>query len=148
VRLKREEWGDPETEDAEEVIINALDAFSQARCAEENRCFRNLAIAGALVENGRVSTRRKFLLSLGAALLGTWAARAERQPPDPEDRLDLNTATPAQLMKLPGMTQVWAARIVRFRPYLRKDDLVNRGVVTGEVYARIADWVVAHRAKR
>jgi len=68
--------------------------------------------------------------------------------PAEDERVDLNTASLEQLMKLPGMTRVWAARIVKFRPYRRKDELVDRGVVTGEVYARIKDWVVAHRAKQ
>lgn len=88
------------------------------------------------------------MLSLAGVLLSGRTARTERQPPAPEDRLDLNTATVAQMMKLPGMTQVWAARIVRFRPYLRKDDLVMRGVMPQEVYERFADWVVAHHVKR
>ena len=65
-----------------------------------------------------------------------------------DDRIDLNTASLERLMKLPGITRVWAARIVKFRPYRRKDELVDRGVVTGEVYARIKDMVVAHRAKQ
>ncbi len=51
-------------------------------------------------------------------------------------------------MKVPGMTRVWAARIVRFRPYRAKNELVDRGVVTGEVYARIRDYVIAHRDKQ
>ena len=48
-------------------------------------------------------------------------------------------------MKVPGMTQSWAGRIVRFRPYRMKSDLVERGVVTSEVYARIKDSIIAHR---
>lgn len=50
-------------------------------------------------------------------------------------------------MTLPGMTRTWAARIVRFRPYRAKNELVDRGVVTAAVYARIRDFVVAHREK-
>ncbi len=122
--------------------------MSQATRAEGNYGLRHLAIRGTLAENGRVSTRREFLLTLGAILWGALDTHAEQQPPAPEDRLDLNTATMQRLLKLPGMTRVWAARIVKFRPYQRKDDLVNRGIVTSEVYKRIADWVVAHRVKQ
>ena len=43
------------------------------------------------------------------------------------------------------MTRTWAARIIRFRPYHMKSDLVDRGVLTSEVYARIKDAIVAHR---
>ena len=50
-------------------------------------------------------------------------------------------------MGVPGMTRTWAARIIRFRPYRAKNDLIDRGVVTSEVYNRIKDHIVAHRAK-
>ncbi len=48
-------------------------------------------------------------------------------------------------MKVPGMTPSWAGRIVRFRPYRTKLDLVERGVVTSQVYDQIKDYVIAHR---
>ncbi len=50
-------------------------------------------------------------------------------------------------MKVPGMTRTWAARIVRYRPYRTKNDLIDRGIVTNQVYDRIKDYVIAHRAK-
>ncbi|HVZ84644.1 MAG TPA: helix-hairpin-helix domain-containing protein [Terracidiphilus sp.] len=62
--------------------------------------------------------------------------------------IDLNHASLDELMTLPGMTRTWAERIVRFRPYRAKNELIDRGVVTGEVYARIRDMVIAHRAKQ
>jgi DNA uptake protein ComE-like DNA-binding protein len=63
-------------------------------------------------------------------------------------RVDINTANLDELMKVPGMTRTWAARIIRFRPYRAKNDLVDRGVVTGQVYDRIKDHIIAHRAKQ
>jgi DNA uptake protein ComE-like DNA-binding protein len=57
-------------------------------------------------------------------------------------------ASPAsvdELMKVPGMTQAWAAQIVRFRPYRTKEDLVEKGTVTAQVYDRIKYYVIAHR---
>jgi DNA uptake protein ComE-like DNA-binding protein len=68
--------------------------------------------------------------------------------PPPEARADINHATADELMKVPGMTRTWAERIVRFRPYRTKQDLVERGVVTTEVYDRIRDAVIAHREKQ
>ncbi len=59
--------------------------------------------------------------------------------------VDLNSATIAELLKLPGMTETWARRIVRFRPYRSKLDLQNEGVVPPNVYERIREAVVAHR---
>jgi DNA uptake protein ComE-like DNA-binding protein len=65
--------------------------------------------------------------------------------PAPEARVDINHSTVDELMKVPGMTRSWAARIVRFRPYRTKLDLEDRGIVSGEVYDRIKDFVIAHR---
>jgi DNA uptake protein ComE-like DNA-binding protein len=69
----------------------------------------------------------------------------EQATPAPEARVDINHATADELMKVPGMTATWAARIVRFRPYRTKQDLVDKGVVTSQVYDRIKDYVIAHR---
>ena len=65
--------------------------------------------------------------------------------PAPEARIDINHASMDELLKAPGMTHSWAGRIVRFRPYRTKADLLERGVVTSDVYDRIKDYVIAHR---
>lgn len=68
--------------------------------------------------------------------------------PPPETRIDINHATVDELLKVKGMTRSWAGRIVRFRPYRTKLDLLDRGVVPSEVYDRIKDYVIAHRDKQ
>ena len=80
---------------------------------------------------------------IGIAVLAALAGLAAFG--SPAALVDLNRATVAELMHVPGMTATWAARIVRFRPYRSKLDLVQDGVVTPDVYARIRDGVVAHR---
>lgn len=70
-----------------------------------------------------------------------------RNAPPPDERVDINSASLDQLMHVPGMSRTWAARIIRFRPYRAKNDLVDRGVVTGQEYERIRDYIIAHRAK-
>ena len=65
--------------------------------------------------------------------------------PPPELRVDINHASMDELLKVPGMTPSWAGRIVRFRPYRTKLDLLDHGVVTSQVYDRIKDYVIAHR---
>jgi DNA uptake protein ComE-like DNA-binding protein len=63
-------------------------------------------------------------------------------------RVDINHASVEELMKVPGMTRSWAGRIVRFRPYRTKQDLVEHGVVTSDVYERIKDYIIAHRSRQ
>ena len=67
--------------------------------------------------------------------------------PPPQARTDINHATINELLKVPGMTSSWAGRIVRFRPYRTKQDLVDRGVLPNDVYDRIKDYVIARRGK-
>lgn len=86
----------------------------------------------------------------GAALLVAVSAPAQvaqktKTAPSPRDRIDINHATTTQLLTAPGMTPSWAGRIIRFRPYRSKDELLTRGVVSGAVYNRIKDDVIAHQ---
>jgi len=88
-----------------------------------------------------------------ALLCACWSGgripvQAQHAPPPAEIRVDINHATMEELLKVPGMTPSWAGRIVRFRPYGNKQDLVEWGVVSGEVYNRIKDYIIAHREKQ
>lgn len=91
-------------------------------------------------------------VSLPLAGLGQRAASASpaehRSTVNLDDRVDLNHASLEELMKVPGMTRTWAERIIRFRPYRSKQDLIDEGVVPGDVYRRIRDYVIAHREKK
>ena len=97
------------------------------------------------------------LTLLGACLAATaqyqdrdtdGAPKTSATAPAPKARVDINQATFDELLRIPGMTPTWAARIVRFRPYRTRRDLLDQGVVTNEVYDRIKDYVVAHRDKQ
>lgn len=85
--------------------------------------------------------------AVGDAALGVRPQVVPARPPvpPPEARVDINHATIEQLLKVPGMTRSWAGRIVRFRPYRTKQDLLEHGVVSSGVYARIKDYIIAHR---
>ena len=66
----------------------------------------------------------------------------------PELRVDLNHATLGELLKVPGMKRTWASRILRFRPYRTKQDLLDEGVLPAELYSRVRDYVIAHKEKQ
>jgi DNA uptake protein ComE-like DNA-binding protein len=109
------------------------------------------------VENGamrRTALRAGLLAAMFAALAGAAMqghsqlqapARAAAWPP--EQRIDINHARLDELLKVPGLSRVWAARIVRFRPYRTKEDLLDKGILSSAVYDRIKDFVIAHRDK-
>jgi DNA uptake protein ComE-like DNA-binding protein len=84
---------------------------------------------------------------VGLAYQSPGAQEGSHTVPAPEDRVDINAASLDQLMKVPGMTRPWAERIVRYRPYRGKNDLVERGIVSSQVYDRIKDYIIANRVK-
>ncbi len=65
--------------------------------------------------------------------------------PAPRGPIDINHASIEELLAVPGITRSWAGRILRFRPYRAKSDLLDRGVVPSEVYDRIKNLIIAHR---
>jgi competence protein ComEA len=72
-----------------------------------------------------------------------------RPPAAPSlEPVDINHASLEQLLQVPGLTRPWAERIVRFRPYRSKLDLEQNGVLPGELYNRIKDYLIAHRDKK
>ena len=82
----------------------------------------------------------------GIAQSGAPQAAPKSKPvPPPAARIDINHASVDELLKIPGMTPSWAGRIVRFRPYRTKRDLLDHGVLPSDVYDRIKDAIVAHR---
>jgi DNA uptake protein ComE-like DNA-binding protein len=62
-------------------------------------------------------------------------------------KLDINTATAAQLESLSGIGNALAARIIAGRPYTAKNQLVRRGILTQDAYNAISDKIIAHRLK-
>ncbi len=67
--------------------------------------------------------------------------------PHPTAPVDLNTASRAQLLALPGMGPVYVDRIVDGRPYTAKNQLTQRGILPVAAYLRLRDLVVAHRVR-
>lgn len=133
----------------------------------ESRSFRRfnpeLYAASAKADNEGVRRQLPFALlalavsyGLAAGHVGSaWGfaqaaapSTASHSAPAPDARIDINSASLDELMKAPGMTRTWAARIVRYRPYRAKNELLDKGVVSDEVYERIKDYVIAHHIKQ
>ncbi len=64
-----------------------------------------------------------------------------------DNKIDLNTATAAQLKTLPGIGDAYAKRIVDGRPYQAKNQLTSRGILPQAVYDGIKEQIIAHRTK-
>jgi competence protein ComEA len=72
-------------------------------------------------------------------------AAAPGPPPLAGGRLDINTATAAQLDALPGIGQAYSRRIVDSRsvdgPYRSTRDLLDRNVLPASVYEQVRDLI-------
>lgn len=57
--------------------------------------------------------------------------------------LDINSASQAELRKLPGITDAWAAAIVAKRPYHSKAELITKQVLPEVTYQGIRKLIAA-----
>ena len=62
--------------------------------------------------------------------------------------LDINTASPEQLLALPGMGRAYVQRVIAGRPYTAKNQLVSRGILPETAYEKMAAQIVAKKVPR
>ena len=93
-----------------------------------------------------------LLLIIGLCLAGCRRAGNTSEPGNSrtsvnnsrrDDQLiDLNSATKAELARLPGIGDAYAQKIIGHRPYREKNDLVRRNDIAEATYRQISDNVI------
>ena len=67
----------------------------------------------------------------------------KKAPEKSGKKLDLNSASKAEIDALPGVGEAYAQKVVDGRPYKRKDELVQRKIIPQATYDKIKDQIIA-----
>ena len=84
-----------------------------------------------------------LLLPLFPIVLLQYAYAADKNVSVDADLLDINTATAEQLKALPGIGDAYPEKIIKGRPYARKDELVQKKILPRATYEQIKYKIIA-----
>ena len=71
------------------------------------------------------------------------AAKPAAAPTPAADLVDINSASLEDLIKLPGIGEAYAKKIVDGRPYKSKSELVQKHIIPSAAYAKAKAHIIA-----
>lgn len=102
-----------------------------------------LALSAALGPMGSGTALAAEKAAAAAPPAASQAKAAVAKPPPPAKRVDINSASKAELKTLPGIGDAEADRIIKARPYPSKAKLAVDKVIPGALYNALQGRIVA-----
>lgn len=101
------------------------------------------AIASIGIAYAQAPAKKPDAAAKPAATADSKKADAPKADAAKKDKMDINSASEAELATLPGIGEARAKAIVKGRPYKGKDDLVQKKILSKGVYDKIKDDIIA-----
>lgn len=64
------------------------------------------------------------------------------------EMIDINSATEAQLKRIPGISDEYAKKIIGGRPFANKSQLLSKKIIPKPVYDKVKDMIIAKKIKK
>jgi DNA uptake protein ComE-like DNA-binding protein len=87
----------------------------------------------------------RILALICALMLVAGLTFAQKKPASKSQLVDINSASAADLAKVPGIDDATAQKIIGGRPYNSKRDLLTRKIVDQAGYDKIQGQIIAHK---
>jgi DNA uptake protein ComE-like DNA-binding protein len=87
----------------------------------------------------------RILAVVCALMLLAGVTFAQKKPSSKAPLVDINSASAADLSKVPGIDDATAQKIIGGRPFNTKRDLLTRKIVDQALYDKIQGQIIAHK---
>ena len=129
----------------EKAVSKAAGATVDAAKATADATAKGTRKAAEVTKDVAVATadKTKTAVKVGAAATGNAVERAGVKMTKASGLTDINNATSEQLQRLPGIGPAYAQKIIKGRPYARKDELIAKKIVPDDAYQKFKDQIIA-----
>ena len=104
-----------------------------------------LATALSFAQTKKTTGQKATTTKTEKADTAKMAAKSDTGKTAPAGKMDINSASAADLEKLPGIGPATSAKIIAGRPYKTKRDLLTKKIVSQSEYDKISDNIIAHQ---